>query len=388
MRFLPKIDEVRGARTRSTAAGDSRLPPPPRAPRREAIGPRAWLRRRQRAAAGVDGARPARRSRRGRWCRAGAGLGPRASRYLRHWNATVVNADITEVDLGSATFDLVMLNDVMEHVMSSRHGCLWRTLSRYARDFVYLRADARGPARRPRAVHRDGRASRDGGRGPCRRRIRARALRAGLRHRVRPATGLGGPVGALRGPRSDDRWMRQRPRHRQVQPHALPQGATRDVGRLDIDASRADARLQPTAPAVAEGRVRMGGARRGGRRRAVAASGACAAGDELVELLARMAARRRAAALREHPLRCRRIHGRRWLQGRRHAGGAAGGRRKALPLSAGAGQHQPAGARRPLVDARAGASTSWRSARLGAPSLTRAQDPEPRLLRCDADRLR
>jgi hypothetical protein len=61
-----------------------------------------------------------------------------ASRYLRHWNATVVNADITEVDLGSATFDLVMLNDVMEHVMSSRHGCLWRTLSRYARDFVYL----------------------------------------------------------------------------------------------------------------------------------------------------------------------------------------------------------------------------------------------------------
>lgn len=46
-------------------------------------------------------------------------------------NATFVNADITD-DLGLGSpppkFDLVMLNDVLEHVLVMRYPCLWRNL--------------------------------------------------------------------------------------------------------------------------------------------------------------------------------------------------------------------------------------------------------------------
>ena len=106
MRFLPKIDEVRGARE-----------PDPRQPgilaflRRHALrGGKQSVLELGRAAGNVLRLVLTELERRGG---PGAAVGVElvpgwalaASRYLRHWNATVVNADITEVDLGSATFD-------------------------------------------------------------------------------------------------------------------------------------------------------------------------------------------------------------------------------------------------------------------------------------------
>ncbi|KAI8462846.1 MAG: S-adenosyl-L-methionine-dependent methyltransferase [Monoraphidium minutum] len=46
--------------------------------------------------------------------------------------ATILEGDITEVDIPSSlgSFDVVLLNDVLEHVQGSRHGCLMRQIQR------------------------------------------------------------------------------------------------------------------------------------------------------------------------------------------------------------------------------------------------------------------
>ena len=226
--------------------------------------------------------------------------------------------------------------------MSLRHGCLWRTLSRYARDFVYLHVPT------PEAQLDD----------------RGQYIETVVPHATVVA-GLAAAGFALERFEPDydtvcgqrqgwaDRWARYAGRA----PTTVGCGSGRGTAKyshmlfrkappatLVVSTSTRAApttRLQPTAPAVAEGSEFAWAA-------LVAAVGA-----EPSPLAAHappgmswssywhgwrpVAAQLRSASAL---LRCRRIHGRRRVQGRGHAGGAAGGRRKALPLSAGAGQHQ------------------------------------------------
>jgi SAM-dependent methyltransferase len=55
------------------------------------------------------------------------------------WNMQFYNADITDVRLGR-TFDVILMNDVLEHVMPRRYGCLFATLAAHshAGTAVYL----------------------------------------------------------------------------------------------------------------------------------------------------------------------------------------------------------------------------------------------------------
>lgn len=51
-------------------------------------------------------------------------------------NASIINADFTDIDqikLGSEQFDLVMLNDVLEHAMVHRHACLFNVISKLSK---------------------------------------------------------------------------------------------------------------------------------------------------------------------------------------------------------------------------------------------------------------